>query len=42
MKDEDKLVGIIEMRNNSHIALLFVGKDYQHQEIAGEHLQFFL
>ena len=33
-KDGDKTVGLIEMRNNSHIALLFVDKSYQHQGIA--------
>ena len=35
-KDGDKIVGIIEMRNNSHIALLFVEKDYQFKGIARE------
>ena len=35
-KDGNKTVGIIEMRNNSHIALLFVERDCQRQGIAGE------
>jgi len=35
-KDEEKVVGIIEMRGNSHIALLFVEKAYQFQGIARE------
>ncbi len=35
-KDGKKTVAIIEMRDNSHIALLFVDKAYQRQGIARE------
>ncbi len=35
-KDGQKTVGIIEMRNNSHIALLFVDKACQRQGVAKE------
>ena len=35
-KDTGKAVGIIEMRNSSHISLLFVDKAYQCRSIARE------
>ena len=33
-KLHEKLVGMIEIRNNNHLSLLFVDKEYQHQGIS--------
>jgi ribosomal protein S18 acetylase RimI-like enzyme len=33
-KDEDKIIGMIEVQNSNHICLLFVSKDYHNQGIA--------
>jgi len=38
-ESDRKIIGFIEMRENSHIALLFVEKPYQHKGIAKELIQ---
>ena len=37
--DGDKLVGVIEVRSNNHISLLFVKTEYHHRGIARKLLQ---
>lgn len=35
-KDEDKIIGIISMRNRVHVSLLFVDEAYHHKGIGGQ------